>query len=282
MQHSISDKINSHKYPGLYLRYPVLLRLHHFIESATTLRVWYMKKTLRKILNTLPKKFSLYDAGCGAGVYILPLLSRYPESFFLGVDKIAGNVEVCSEYSRINKLNNARFVQAAIEDFAPTDSMDLIICVTVLQYVENDTKALANFKKNLKYGGKLLLYIPVYYDRVIPFYEKIVTKYFIKNDYDTRQGIKRHYSPEEMFSKLSDSGFTITSSSFVYGIPGKLAYELFSLGLYLFKKLPSLISFILLILFVIAVYPIVFASMMVDYLYKHKKGNGLLIVAEKN
>ncbi|MFO7447554.1 MAG: hypothetical protein R6W90_14380, partial [Ignavibacteriaceae bacterium] len=92
MMFNIASMINSHSYPGIYYRFPVLLRVHHFIANVTTLRNWYVKPVVSRILKTLPVSFKLYDAGCGAGDIIIPFLSKYPSSFFTGADKIYDNI----------------------------------------------------------------------------------------------------------------------------------------------------------------------------------------------
>ncbi|MBT4483503.1 MAG: class I SAM-dependent methyltransferase [Candidatus Latescibacteria bacterium] len=281
MPETISNSINSHRYPELYYRFPFLLRLHHFLVAATTLRVWYVRRIIGKLLKILPAPFRFLDAGCGAGDMIIPYMPDYRSSFFIGIDKIEDNVAVCNAYTHKRDFLNSIFLKANVEEYVPDKPVDIITCITVLQYVEDDIKALNNFYEALIPGGYLVLYVPVNYDRVFHWYKWLTTKYFHSNEYDFRQGIKRHYTFDDVIKRLTSAGFIITSSSYTYGTMGKIAYELYSMGLLIMQKLPWIPALFFAVLFICGAYPFILLFMLFDFFHKKSHGNGLLVVARK-
>ena len=281
MPETISNSINSHRYPKLYYRFPFLLRVHHFIVAATTLRVWYVRRIIGKLLKTLPTPFRFFDAGCGAGDMIIPFMSDYRSSFFIGIYKIEDNVAVCNAYTHKRDFRNSIFQEANAEEYVPDESVDIVTCITMLQYVEDDVKALNNFYEALIPGGYLVLYVPVNYDRVFHWYTRLTTKYFHGDEYDFQQGIKWHYTFDDVIKRVTSAGFTITSSSFTYGTMGKIAYELYSMGLLIIKKLPWIPALLFAVLFICGVYPYILLFMLLDFFHKNNNGNGLLVVARK-
>lgn len=71
-----------------------------------------------------------------------------------------------------------------------------IICINVLEHIDDDQGALQNIFNGLEHGGKLLLLVPA--------------KKFAYSRLDKNLGHFRRYEKDELSQKLLSSGFVIT------------------------------------------------------------------------
>jgi ubiquinone/menaquinone biosynthesis C-methylase UbiE len=100
------------------------------------------------------------DAGCGTGVNILLLHSKVKR--ILGIDYSQGAIERCRRRIQTNDIANAELHEGSISKLTLADgSFDKIICLSVLQYVDDsDVRlAFAEFARVLKDGGYLVLHV---------------------------------------------------------------------------------------------------------------------------
>ncbi|OGS24886.1 MAG: hypothetical protein A2297_04560 [Elusimicrobia bacterium RIFOXYB2_FULL_48_7] len=74
-------------------------------------------------------------------------------------------------------------------------NIDTIVCVNVLEHIENDELALGNFSRILKPGGHLLLFVPA----LSALYGSL----------DKNLDHFRRYSRKDLINKLQKNGFTI-------------------------------------------------------------------------
>ncbi len=246
---------------------------------AITLRAWYVRGALKRLTPNLRKPFNFYDAGCGSGDFIFPFAKKYPGSYFTGADKSESNIKLCQRYSAYKNLGNTKFLVRDLEKPPGNIKADVISCITVLQYVPDDIKALENFHKILKDDGILLLYIPVNGRYHFRFYKRL-RESASNVDYDVIQEKQRTYTPEEIREKLSGAGFKIRDLEFSYGRFGRIAYELHSSVFLLVQKYP-LAAFLPCAIIFICLLPINLLLMSLDYFSNNREGNGMLILAEK-
>jgi glycosyltransferase involved in cell wall biosynthesis len=81
-------------------------------------------------------------------------------------------------------------------DFAPlAGSMDTVICLNVVEHVEDDLQALRNIHSTLKPGGRAVILVPHGQD--------------IFGTLDTALGHWRRYSAEELKKKMEQAGFRV-------------------------------------------------------------------------
>jgi len=281
MSARLSDSINTHSFPGIFFAFPLLLRFYHFVVFITTLRNWYCYKKIRDAVGMADKNFTLLDAGCGAGDYIIPLARKFPFASFAGVDKAEGNIQVLLNFVKKRNAGNCSFVNANIESLTGTECYDFILCITVLQYIKYDEEALKSFYRMLKPGGKIFLYSPVNYKRFFSFSD-VKNSFCVKRNYDYVQQIERLYSAEELLKKVTDAGFNISSVEYAYGLFGMIAFEIHSAFLLLIKSTGFLFAPFIAMIYLPVVFPVTLIFYLIDYFSNNKTGNGTLISAEKN
>jgi ubiquinone/menaquinone biosynthesis C-methylase UbiE len=100
------------------------------------------------------------DAGCGTGVNIFFLHSRVQQIF--GIDYSHGAIERCRRRIQTNRIENAEAHEGTITNVPlPDSSVDKVICLSVLQYVDDNDVSMAftEFARVLKDGGILILHV---------------------------------------------------------------------------------------------------------------------------
>jgi ubiquinone/menaquinone biosynthesis C-methylase UbiE len=102
----------------------------------------------------------LLDAGCGTGVNILrfyPLVKRV-----IGMDFASGSVERCLGRIGSAGILNSQVCVASLTDIPlPDHSVDRILCLSVLQYLDDDEvrRVLREFVRVLAQKGTIILHV---------------------------------------------------------------------------------------------------------------------------
>lgn len=124
-------------------------------DFAHRLRVW------RQLIDrySAPEGLTL-DVGCGSGV--MTFFAAQRSGRVIGVDGAAEMLALCEERRRTRRLENVRFVQGLLPDLDEQglDNADLIICSSVLEYVDDLDAALRRLARLLRPGGTLVLSMP--------------------------------------------------------------------------------------------------------------------------
>jgi ubiquinone/menaquinone biosynthesis C-methylase UbiE len=111
-----------------------------------------------RVLELLPERLGrVLDVGCGPGVMTEVVLER--GGVFDGVDL---SPEMVSEAKqKFGHLPGVRFAEGNIESIdAPDNSYDQLICMAVLEYLNNPDRALAEIHRVLKPGGIAIITVP--------------------------------------------------------------------------------------------------------------------------
>lgn len=106
------------------------------------------------------RKEVILDAGCGTGANLLLLSPEVKR--IIGIDYSAGAVERCRRRLRSNRVENAEVKEGSITQVPMPDcSIDKVLCLSVLQYLDDaEVKlALAELARILKDGGILILHV---------------------------------------------------------------------------------------------------------------------------
>jgi len=102
----------------------------------------------------------LLDAGCGTGVNIMRLHSRVRS--IVGIDYASGSVERCRKHLQALGVNNVSLFTGCISEVPfVSGSFDKILCLSVLQYIDDDEvrRALREFARLLSPGGEVILHV---------------------------------------------------------------------------------------------------------------------------
>lgn len=275
-----SRAANTHQHFEILRRWPSLLRLMHVLIGAATLRAWYVRRALSRLLAAPDAPDAVLDAGCGNGDFLLPAARRYPGRRFYGIDRAPDQVDVVRHYARTRHLGNVHVATADVATYRPPEPVDLVLCITVLQYVAQDRQALARFYESLAPGGRLLLYVPVDRRRRLPGYTRFIHRAFRAESYDLVQQPPRHYDAAQIIEKVTEAGFEICETTYAYGPVGQVYYEAYSLFTMTLLKYWWLFP-VLLPLFFLVLFPVFAVLMAVDFLRHNREGNGLLLLAQK-
>jgi SAM-dependent methyltransferase len=108
-----------------------------------------------------PREFeTLLDVGCGTGVNVLRLHSRVRN--IIGIDYAWGSLKRCQKRIQTNKIKNAYLYHASATAIPlPDCSVDRILCLSVLQYLDDVEfrQALREFVRVLTPGGTMILHV---------------------------------------------------------------------------------------------------------------------------
>jgi ubiquinone/menaquinone biosynthesis C-methylase UbiE len=115
-----------------------------------------------ELLNFIDPKSdeTVLDAGCGTGGNILLLHSKVKR--IVGMDYSGGALERCGRRIQSNNIENAEVREGSITQVPLSDSsVDKVLCMSVLQYVDDNEVKLAfkEFARILKDRGVLVLHV---------------------------------------------------------------------------------------------------------------------------
>jgi SAM-dependent methyltransferase len=159
---------------------------------------WWFKsrrKYLIDLLKNIPKDSKILDIGCSSGVLLKDLenLGFDPDNLF-GID--------ISEKAILNSKKNGlknTFVMDA-QNILLQEKFDAIIASDCLEHLENDEKALNNWKKLLNKNGKMYVFVPAYMS--LWSYHDEVNMHF------------RRYTKNELSTKIQNENLEIIKSSY--------------------------------------------------------------------
>ena len=149
--------------------------------------VWYNKWTMAKFLNFISGE--ILEVGCGIGNFTNEL-TKYGKVWAIDINK-----------NYIDQLKKMSGVEVGLGDiekgeyFFTKKQFDTIICLNVLEHIQNDNQACENLYKLLKKDGILILLVP--------------THSFLYGEIDKNIGHFRRYERNKIINKLKSIGFSI-------------------------------------------------------------------------
>ena len=184
---------------------------YHEVEKENW---WFVSRRmyLLDLLRKAPKDGKILDVGCSSGIFLKDLeqMGFKIENLF-GIDISDTAIENCKN----NGIQNA-FVMDA-QNIKLSEKFDFIIASDCLEHLEYDVKAIHNWKKFLKNGGIMYVFVPAF--QSLWSYHDDANKHY------------RRYTKNELKTKLSSADLVILKSSY-------WNFALF-LPVYIFRKLSS-------------------------------------------
>lgn len=161
----------------------------------------------------------LLDIGCGTGVFLRKLASKYPNSYFCGIDTAEEMIKNANEQ---NNFKNLEFRVGDVSNLEFQDNeFNHITSLISLHYWEHD-KAVSEIRRVLKPQGKILIA-----DHKIAIsgkgYEKIFSKKELKELFENHGFINvKHYypSPSRFYGLIPTVlGAGMIASHYAFQIP---------------------------------------------------------------
>jgi 2-polyprenyl-6-hydroxyphenyl methylase/3-demethylubiquinone-9 3-methyltransferase len=170
--------------------------------------------------NEMIRKYSaphkrVLDLGCGSGAFSFAA-ANYNETV-LGVDGSAEMVALCIQKQAENKLGNISFIQSTIEVLPRLrlEPFDLLLCSSVLEYVEDLSLCLDILVRLVKSQGCMIISLP----NRLSIYRRLERVLFRLVKRPTYLAFLRNTSTAEEFSRLVEMhGVDLLETRF-YGRP---------------------------------------------------------------
>ncbi len=252
---------------------PMLRKLFYRLLDLLLLRSWHIRRELNQLKKEGFAPSHITDAGSGFGQYVYYLSKKFPQGQITGLDIKQEQVDDCNSFfTDIGLKERVLFKYADLTKLEEKESSELILCVDVMEHIEEDRTVFKRFYKGLKPGGVLLISTPsdqggsdVHHDHEESFIDEHV-----------RDG----YGVADIDEKLREAGFSDIHIRYSYGKPGKISWKLsmkYPIQLVNFSKL----FLILLPLYYLLTYPISYCLNRADVRREHETGTGLIVRCKK-
>jgi SAM-dependent methyltransferase len=259
---------------SVFNKTPGLRKLFYRLLDLLLLRAWYVKRELRKLKPRGNEPLRVLDAGSGFGQYTWYLYRLGPAWQIDALDVKEEQIADCQRFfATFDKPGRVHFATGDLTQLEAENMYDLILCVDVMEHIEEDEKVFANFHRALKKGGMLLVSTPS--DQGGSDVHDHEEESFI--DEHVRDG----YNIDEIREKLQRAGFAETEAYYSYGRPGQIAWRL-SMKIPIQLLNVSKLFFVILPFYYLITYPFALVLNWMDVRGKHEKGTGLVVKARKD
>lgn len=257
------------------IRNSTLLRtLFYRLLDLFFLRSWYVRRVLRNYAGEIDQKgeWELLDAGSGFGQYDRFILNQFSNVTVTAVDVKKDYLEDSKSYFEAKNFSDRiRFQQMDLLDPDFDRMYDFVICIDVLEHIEEDRKVIANLQSALKEGGYFLMHSPsIFAEEDAEGDETFV-------DEHARVG----YSKEDIREKLESAGLKPVEVEYTYGDKGHRAWELLIKYPMLWMNRYKLWVLPLLVIYYLFTLPYGLTLMRLDMRQSNKKGTGIYALARK-
>ena len=262
-----------HSLGKIFNRTPSLRILFYRLLDLLLLRSWHIRREIKNLKADGFNPLKIADAGSGFGQYVYYLAKTFPRAAIRGLDIKQEQVDDCNAFfTSIGLQEHVTFEYADLTSLRAGETYDMILCVDVMEHIEEDRIVLVNFYNALKPGGMLLISTPS--DKGGSDVHHAHDSSFI--DEHVRDG----YGKEEIEEKLKSAGFSELNIRYSYGKPGKLSWKLSMKNPILLLNVSKLFL-VLLPFYYILVYPVCYFLNMADVRREHPTGTGLIVMSKK-
>ena len=262
------------RFANLIRKSAFLRTLFYRLLDLFFLRSWYVRRIVKDYAGNLERagSWKLLDAGSGFGQYDRFILNTFDKVQVTAVDVKQDYLEDSRSYFEAKNLSRRiDFRQMDLLEPEFDQEYDFVICIDVLEHIEEDREVIRNLQSVLKPGGFFLMHSPSIYSEEDAGEDETFV------DEHARAG----YSKEDIREKLESAGLEPVAIEYTYGEKGHRAWELLI-------KYPMLWMnrYKLWVLPVLAVYylftlPYGLLLMKLDMKGTNEKGTGIYALAEK-
>jgi len=260
-------------FASILRKFPFLRVFFYKLLDLMFLRSWYVRRELLRIRNVFGKKeISIYDAGSGYGQYTYFMTKHLMPCTVYSVDIKEKWINDSREFFNQQKISNVEFAVEDLTEIGHQNRFDLIVCVDVMEHIEDDKRVFSNFFNALTKGGYMLINSPSIFGGSDVHNEK--EESFISEH--ARDG----YSNEDLELKLIPLGFSTYRSRYTYGFWGDKAWRL-GIKYPMVMLNASKVFFIILPFYYLVTFPFTLIMMNLDFLTKNRVGSGINFIAKK-
>ncbi len=210
------------------------------------------------------KNDMVLDFGTGDGLFLNQLSKDFGLTG-LGVDRLPERINKAKIVSDSQQLNNS-FLCSNFDEVIFDEKYDNVLCLDVLEHIENPIQEIQRISKLLRVGGSLIIQTPRDSDR--KYILKDTKHIFTYGPDEHKQG---GFSQEDLEDLLDKCGLKIKYWQSSFPPFSQIMYELLEI-----VRLKSKVIYSLL-------WPFVYPLCVIDFkLHKKSKSNGLFIVATKS
>ncbi len=125
---------------------------YKILHRINDLRIKFILSKVKKSI----KKKSILDVGCGGGLATEPLAKKGAE--VIGIDENNNNLKQAKKHA-LEKSLKINYINTSFDNFIKNNKkkFDLILCLEVIEHVDNYKKTLEQITKIIKPGGFLIL-----------------------------------------------------------------------------------------------------------------------------
>src|SRR5512133_627396 len=145
----------------LFNRNPLLRRVFYSLLNILLLRSWHVRKALKVTGAVIPQSAAVLDAGMGFGQYSWWMTKRFPGWKITAADIKSEQVADCNVFfTAAGVADRVKAVEADLVTWNRNEKYDLILCVDVMEHIEEDRKVFSNFVNAMNQGGRLIISTP--------------------------------------------------------------------------------------------------------------------------
>ncbi len=257
---------------SVFCRHPLLRRLFYRLLDAIILRTWHMHREIKIWAKEHKDATHILDAGAGFGQYSYYLHKLNPHYSILGLDLKSDQVCRCNKFYRERNIPNIYFKTGDLNTFEREKAFDLVLCVDVMEYIEDDNQVFRNIFHSLKNGGIFLMAAPS--DRK--------TLYRI-NEFrfpEEAEFIREGYNMSELKVRLKKMGYRKVRARYTYGKPGQISWLVsIKWPVSALRKARFLVAF--LPIYFLLIFPLCLVLNFMDTHMGHLTGAGFILKAYK-
>ncbi len=170
--------------------------LHEESSRTHFLDRWTRSAILSRI-GPIGQQAAIADVGCSTGYLLHDLRQAHPQATLIGVDMVSAGLEKAHGLVASALLLRADCRQLPIV----ASTLDAIVSANLLEHVPDDQRALAEFARVLRPGGRAVIVVPAgpstydYYDRFL--------------------GHERRYGRRELARKCAGAGLEVIEDGYI-------------------------------------------------------------------
>ncbi len=253
--------------------HPLLRIIFYKLLDLLLLRSWHIRRELRRYRREKGPRARVLDAGSGFGQYTYYMARLSKNWEITGIDVKQDEVEGCRRFfARRGMTPRVGFRVEDLTALGEKEKYDLILCVDVMEHIEEDARVFENFCRALRNGGGLLISTPS--DRGGSDVHDQGGESFIG------EHVRDGYNMEEIRNKLHRAGFRKTGARYSYGPAGSVSWKL-SMKYPILMLNASKWLIALLPLYYPVVFPLCILLNLTDIYGNQKTGTGLVVRAGK-